>query len=68
MKKREAWMRTALTKATRAGFVYAESEDELASSVDLDDVDSRKVTELIMNFKQLKAQLQVSIFACGSDY
>lgn len=59
LKKREAWMKAALAKATRSGFVYADTEEELTSRVENDDIDGRKVAELVVNFKQLKAQLQV---------
>ncbi|KAJ2989598.1 hypothetical protein NUW54_g8733 [Trametes sanguinea] len=34
LKKKEAWMKAALLKAERSGFIYAESEEELASRAD----------------------------------
>lgn len=58
LKKKEAWMRVALTKASRSGFVYAEGED-LGDNAEDDDVDGRKVAELVINLKHLKARLQV---------
>lgn len=61
MKKREAWMRAALSKASRSGFVYSESEEELLNRAEDDDIDGQKVTELVVHFKQLKAKLQASI-------
>ncbi|CDO73456.1 hypothetical protein BN946_scf185013.g91 [Trametes cinnabarina] len=59
--KKEAWMRAALLKAERSGFIYAESEEELASRADDDDIDSRKVTEMVINLKQLKAKIQATV-------
>lgn len=58
MKKREAWMKAALTKASRSGFVYADGE-ALESDADDDDIDSRKVADIVMNLKHFKAKLQV---------
>lgn len=59
LKKKEAWMKAALLKAERSGFIYAESEEELSSRADDDDIDGRKVTEMVINLKQLKAKIQV---------
>ncbi|KAI9060535.1 hypothetical protein FKP32DRAFT_1595287 [Trametes sanguinea] len=61
LKKKEAWMKAALLKAERSGFIYAESEEELASRADDDDIDSRKVTEMVINLKQLKAKIQATV-------
>ncbi|KAI0778416.1 hypothetical protein BD413DRAFT_466819 [Trametes elegans] len=61
LKKKEAWMRAALLKAERSGFIYAESEEELSSRADDDDIDSRKVTEMVINLKQLKAKIQATV-------
>lgn len=58
LKKKEAWMRAALTKASRSGFVYAEGED-LGDNAEDDDVDERKFAEMVVNLKRLKARLQV---------
>lgn len=58
MKKREAWMKAALTKASRSGFVYADGE-AFSSDTDDDDIDSRKVAEMVMNLKNFKAKIQV---------
>ncbi|CAL1695132.1 unnamed protein product [Somion occarium] len=57
MKKKEAWMRAALAKATRSGFVYADSED-LGPNAEDDDIDGRKISEMVINLKHLKAKLQ----------
>ncbi|KAI0654188.1 hypothetical protein C8Q70DRAFT_1142246 [Cubamyces menziesii] len=61
LKKKEAWMKAALLKAERSGYIYAESEEELASRADDDDIDSRKVTEMVINLKQLKAKIQATV-------
>lgn len=57
MKSREVWMKAALSKASRSGFVY---EDRDSGDGDLGlSGDQRKVAELVLNFKQFKAQIQV---------
>lgn len=61
MKKKEQWMKAALSKAARAGFVYADAED-LSLDAEDDDIDGRKVAEMVLNLKHLKAKLQVSFF------
>lgn len=61
MKKREAWMRAALSKAARSGFIYEQAEGDVLASADEDDIDGQKVAQMIVNFKQLHARLQVSI-------
>ena len=61
MKKREVWMKAALSKASRAGFVYADAED-LSLNAEDEDIDSRKVAEMVLNLKHLKAKLQVCIY------
>lgn len=58
MKKREAWMKAALAKATRSGFIYPD-EDMLDEESDDDDIDSRKVADMVMNLKHFKAKIQV---------
>ena len=59
LKKKESWMKAALLKAERSGFIYAETEEELSSRADDDDIDGRRVTEMVINLKQLKAKIQV---------
>lgn len=59
MKKREAWMKAALTKASRSGFVYADGE-AFSSDADDDDIDTRKVADMVMNLKNFRAKMQVS--------
>ena len=63
LKKKESWMKAALLKAERSGFIYAETEEELSSRVDDDDIDGRKVTEMVINLKQLKAMIQVCSYS-----
>lgn len=58
IKKKEAWMKAALAKAARSGFVYAELE-ELGPNAEDDDIDGRKISEMVINLKHLKAKLQV---------
>ncbi|KAI0639641.1 hypothetical protein C8Q77DRAFT_1185278 [Trametes polyzona] len=67
LKKKEAWMKAALLKAERSGFIYAESEEELASRADDDDIDSRKVTEMVINLKQLKAKIQATVLERANE-
>ena len=62
-KKKEAWMKVALAKATRSGFVYADPEP-LGSNAEDDDIDGRKISEMVINLKHLKAKLQVSVRGC----
>ena len=60
MRKREVWMRAALSKAARSGFIYEQSEGDVLESADEDDIDGQKVAQMIVSFKQLHARLQVS--------
>ena len=60
MKKREAWMKAALAKATRSGFVYADGES-LGNDADDEDIDSRRVAEMVITLKHVKAQIQVGV-------
>ncbi|EMD41957.1 hypothetical protein CERSUDRAFT_110507 [Gelatoporia subvermispora B] len=61
MRKREAWMKATLVKASRSGFVYGGSEEELLLAVDEEDVNGGKVSEVVVNLKQLKAKIQASV-------
>ena len=58
-------MKVALAKATRSGFVYADPEP-LGSNAEDDDIDGRKISEMVINLKHLKAKLQVSVRGCLS--
>ncbi|KAJ3768819.1 hypothetical protein FB446DRAFT_694490 [Lentinula raphanica] len=55
MKRQVAWMREALGKATRAGFVYTERDIGDISS------GSSSENELILKFKQFRAQMQIAL-------
>ncbi|KAF7981180.1 hypothetical protein HWV62_34967 [Athelia sp. TMB] len=59
MKSRELWMKAALSKAARSGFIY---EDKETAEGDLElSEDSREVAELVLNFKQFKASIQSTL-------
>ncbi|KAF5385427.1 hypothetical protein D9757_005444 [Collybiopsis confluens] len=55
MKRQMAWIKEALAKATRAGFVYADR--------DLGDVNNgtSPENELVLKFKQFRAQMQIAL-------
>ena len=64
LRKREAWMKTALLKASRSGFVQldeglleAENLTLGASTTD----EQSKMADMILNFKHFKTQIQVNI-------
>jgi hypothetical protein len=68
LKKKEVWMKAALSKASRSGFICGDSElglgaaeqIELNGVGDQDDSGSdRRMKELVVNFKQFRAQIQV---------
>lgn len=58
MKRQMTWMKEAVGKATRAGFIYTER--------DIGDIDndSSADNELVLKFKQFRAQMQV----CSTDF
>ena len=58
-RKQLAWMREALCKAAKMGYVYAEKQDDMVVNVDAEDMSSRD-TDLILKFKSFKAQIQVN--------
>jgi len=64
VKRKMSWMKEALAKATRSGYVYVErdgSTDSSSASLSSDDsLDENSQTDRALKFKQLKAQLQVS--------
>ncbi|OBZ78636.1 Tip elongation aberrant protein 1 [Grifola frondosa] len=67
MKKKEAWMKATLIKASRSGFIYAQSEEELTAHAEDDDFDGQKVADMVINFKQLKAKLQATVLERAKD-
>ena len=60
VKRQMAWMKEALAKATRAGFVHTDREGSPdIGSVSSEDSNDGKYAELALKFKQFKAQVQV---------
>lgn len=54
LKRQMVWMREALAKASRSGYVYRASDGELDDTLD------SKSSDLAFKFKQFRAQMQVS--------
>lgn len=66
LKSHEGWKKAALANASRCGFVY---EDREAGEGDLGlGGDERKTAELVLNFKQFQAQMQVRRLTFVIDY
>lgn len=65
MKKREAWLKAALIKASRSGFVYADAqdppEDLVLNFANADQGETKRVVEMIMNLKHTRAAIQTTI-------
>jgi hypothetical protein len=64
MKRKEQWMRAALTKASRAGFVYGDVDSGGLEDLGLDGGKQypeaeAQMREMILKFKQFKAEFQV---------
>ena len=67
MKKREAWMKETLTKASRAGFVYEDADSTEAEALGLgegvagkEDAGSEtRLRDMVVKFKQFRADVQV---------
>ncbi|KAJ4484910.1 hypothetical protein C8J55DRAFT_452826 [Lentinula edodes] len=55
MKRQMTWMKEAVGKATRAGFIYTERD------IGDTDSDSSADNELVLKFKQFRAQMQVAM-------
>ena len=66
MKKREAWLKAALIRASRSGFVYADAQDPQEDLVldfaNADHGETKRVVEMIMNLKHMRAVIQVRFF------
>lgn len=64
LRKREAWMKTALLKASRSGFVQVDEElleaENWKLGASLAD-EQTKVADMILNFKHFKTQIQVNV-------
>ena len=67
MKKREAWLKAALIRASRSGFVYADAqdppEDLILDFANADHGETKRVVEMIMNLKHMRAAIQVRFFS-----
>lgn len=63
MKKREAWLKAALIRASRSGFIYADAqdppEDLVLDFANADQGETKRVVEMIMNLKHMRAAIQV---------
>jgi N-acetylneuraminic acid mutarotase len=53
MKRQMVWMKEALGKATRAGFIYTDRN--------IGDIESSADNELVLKFKQFRAQMQIAM-------
>jgi len=65
LRKREAWMKTALLKAHRNGFVQIDEESIEAEELGLGDEandQQQRLADMILNFKHFKTQMQVRSF------
>ncbi|KAF9244530.1 hypothetical protein BU15DRAFT_85909 [Melanogaster broomeanus] len=64
LRKREAWMKTALLKASRSGFVQVDEEAMEAEDLKLGDSlseEQRKMADMILNYKHFKTQMQTTL-------
>jgi hypothetical protein len=63
MKKREAWLKAALIRASRSGFVHADAqdppEDLVLDFAHAEQGETKRVVEMIMNLKHMRAAIQV---------
>ena len=59
-KKQMAWMKEALGKAAKMGYVYAEKEG--SDVADTEDLSSNSDVDIILKFKSFKAQIQARQF------
>ena len=61
LRKREISMKAALTKAILAGFTVAdlEGDEGLAGEVDGGDLDAKKLSDVVLKFRQERAAMQV---------
>ena len=66
MKRREVWLKAALIRASRSGFVYADAqdppEDLVLDFANADQGETKRVVEMIMNLKHMRAAIQVRPF------
>lgn len=52
------WMKEALAKASRSGYVYTDRDGNEVTDGDVADGPSSRYSDLVLNFKQFKAQMQ----------
>jgi hypothetical protein len=63
VKRQMAWMKEALGKASKAGFVYVDRDGQASVNGGMEESGDAKNAELALKFKQFKAQMQAS-FCC----
>ncbi|KII94183.1 hypothetical protein PLICRDRAFT_99563 [Plicaturopsis crispa FD-325 SS-3] len=64
MRKRELWMKAALAKATRSGFVYSDAGSGEAEELGINGdatPSEQKVMQMALTFKQFKAHIQTTV-------
>lgn len=65
MKRREAWLKAALIRASKSGFLYADAqdppEDLVLDFANADHGETKRVVEMIMNLKHMRAVIQVRV-------
>lgn len=61
VKRQMAWMKEALGKASKAGYVYVDREGQQVNG-ETEESSAGKNAELALKFKQFKAQMQVILF------
>ncbi|KAA1468076.1 hypothetical protein DENSPDRAFT_770400 [Dentipellis sp. KUC8613] len=64
LRKQQGWMKAALAKASRSGFIYADTEfGENGHDIDeqMKDLGEPKVSEVVVNLKQLRAKIQATV-------
>lgn len=59
MRNREVWMKATLLKASQSGFVYEDRDEGDWGLVR----DEQKIADLVLNFKQFRAKIQVRFYA-----
>ncbi|KAH7885957.1 hypothetical protein F5I97DRAFT_1808782 [Phlebopus sp. FC_14] len=64
LRKREAWMKTALLKASRNGFVQVDDEALETEDLGLGEAmneHQRRMADMVLNFKHFKTQMQTTL-------
>jgi hypothetical protein len=65
VRRQMLWMKEALGKATRSGYVYVDRDGHQDLDETFDDESDRRYTDLVMKFKQFKGQMQVRYRLCN---